>query len=153
MAKRPQPYELWQRISRWPLGKWIYSLFVGFMAPYTGTICPRVLSFEPGRVRIRIRDRWRLRNPFRSVHAIALTNLGEAASGLALFSRLSPSQRAILVRIETEYLKKARGTLIGEGSCEADPQNGDVTVHADIKNAEGLSVAKVRALWRVDSEK
>lgn len=144
---------MWQRMSTWPCGKWIYSLMIGFMAPYTGTIRPRVLSYEPGRIRIRMRDRWRLQNPFKSIHAIALSNLGEAASGLALFSRLAPAQRAILVKIETEYLKKARGTLVCEGTCEPDPRDGDILVHADVTNAEGMSVAKVRALWRVGSEK
>jgi acyl-coenzyme A thioesterase PaaI-like protein len=149
MAKRPNPYAIWKRLSPLPGGRYFFSWFFSFAAPYTGSIFPFVISYEPGRVRIRMRDRWRVRNPFKSVHAVALVNLGEAASGLALFSNLAPELRAILVGIEAEYHKKARGTLECVGTAVPPSGEGDVPVEAKITDASGVVVCTVRAKWRV----
>lgn len=145
---RPDPYALWKRLVVLPGGRWIFSRLLGVLAPYTGTIHPKVLDYQPGLVRIRIRERWRLRNPFRSVHAIALSNVGEAASGLAIFSRLRADQRAILLKIESTYLKKARGILVTEGRCSAAAAP-ETWVEAEIRDSEGAVVCQVRALWAV----
>jgi len=37
---------LWQRLARWPLGKWLFSRAVCFKAPYFGTISPLIVSWR-----------------------------------------------------------------------------------------------------------
>jgi hypothetical protein len=50
---------LWNRLSRWPAGGWLFSRAVCFKAPYFGTIAPRITLLEAGRCEARIADRRR----------------------------------------------------------------------------------------------
>lgn len=146
--------EQWRRLSPLPGGRWIFSRLLGRIARYTGSISPRVESLEPGRSRVRLDDRPAVRNHLRSIHAMALANLAEAASGLALLAGVAPGIRAILVGFEIEYLKKARGPLAAEGIAPEidDPAPRDVLAEAIVRDASGEVVARAVARWRVGSE-
>jgi acyl-coenzyme A thioesterase PaaI-like protein len=119
--------------------------------PYTGTLGATVVDFAPGVARVRLRDRRGVRNHLRSVHAVALTNLGEMSTGLAMLGALPPTVRGIPTRIETEYLKKARGVLEALAECKVPEvsESVDRFVEASIRDATGDVVAVVRARWRL----
>jgi acyl-coenzyme A thioesterase PaaI-like protein len=142
---------LWRRLSPIPGGRWLFSRILGRIARYTGSMGAVVDAFEPGRVRIRLRDRPAVRNHLRSIHAVALSNLGELATGLAILSACPPTTRGILVALETAYLKKARGTLVATAEVAplevSDPR--EEWVEADIRDEAGDVVATVRARWRL----
>jgi acyl-coenzyme A thioesterase PaaI-like protein len=147
----------WRRFSDVPGGSWLFSRLVGRMAPYTGSIGARVVALEPGRAVVTLRDRRRVRNHLRSVHAIALANLGELASGLAATAAMPAGVRGIPTTIHVDYVKKARGTLTATGLAALPPVSGPTTanVGADIVDADGDVVASVRVTWtleRVDEE-
>ena len=141
----------WRRLSPFPGGAWIFSRVLFFAVPYSGTTGARVLELEPGHARIVMND-WRgVRNHLKSVHAIALANVGELASGLAMMCALPSGVRGIVTGIDIVYTKKARGTLIAESRCEVPEVLGSVDhhVHADIRDAAGDPVARVTVKWRL----
>lgn len=141
----------WRQLSRLPGGGRLFSRLLGALTPYTGSIRPRVIELRPGFARVAMRDRRRVRNHLRSVHAVAMVNLAEAATGLAVNTALPPHGRGILTGIEMSYHRKARGTLIAE--CRSPEfeveENQDVEVHTHVMDAGGEVVATARASWRV----
>jgi acyl-coenzyme A thioesterase PaaI-like protein len=109
-----------------------------------------VEALEPGYARLTLRDRRGVRNHLGSVHAVALANLAEVTSGLAMLTGLPENARGIVVHIGVEYLKKARGTLTAECRCRAPSGIEEtVTVTAGVMNASGEVVARAEVRWLI----
>ena len=96
-----------------------------------------------------------MRNHLRSVHAIALTNLGELSSGLAMLTMLPAGIRGIVIGLDVGFEKKARGSLTAVGTAVVPGidslSEGDVESLATsvIRDIDGDVVAEVRVRWRI----
>ena len=146
---------MWDRFSKRPGGRWIFSKLLGRMVPYTGSIKPRVIELTETGARIEMRDRRAVRNHLRSIHAIALANLAELSTGLPLAYAVQPRGRTILVSLTVEYLKKARGTLTGSSNFVAPKadRDEDIEIPVEVRDEAGEIVARARARWRVGPAK
>lgn len=144
---------LWGLLKNVPAGGQVMGRIIGRMAPYTGTIRPEVLALEPGFAKVRMADTRRVRNHLNSVHAIALMNLGEATTGTAMLASLPDGARAIITHLGMDYLKKARGPITAECTCvvPSSLERKEYDVTAELKNADGVVVAKAHARWLVDA--
>lgn len=107
----------WDALEPVPGGKRLFSEFIGRAATYTGTIGAVVVELRQGFSRVEMKDRARVRNHLRCVHAIALANLAELTGNVAMGYSLPDDARFIVAGLSIEYVKKARGTITGE--CHA----------------------------------
>jgi len=142
----------WDRLSPLPAGRKIFSLGLGWMAPYSSSIGALVEEIKPGYARVSLKDRRRVRNHLHSIHAIALLNLGEIATGLALLSTISANMRGIVLSINADYLKKARGKLTATAEFQLPELLADNTpcaVEAQLKDQSGETVTLVRVTWLI----
>ena len=134
------------------MGSRLYSWVLGRMVPYSGSIRPHVMELSPGHAVVAIRDRRGVRNHLRSIHAVALANIGELASGLAMTAALPASVRGIVTQMQIEYLKKARGTLTATSDARPPDrveEDLDHPVVAEIRDESGDVVARVTVHWRL----
>ena len=102
---------LYQKLTRWPLGGWLFSRAVCFKAPYFGSIAPRITRLENSRCEATINDRRRVHNHIGTVHAIALCNLAELCAGVMTDASLPRGMRWIPKGMTVQYLKKATGRM------------------------------------------
>ena len=102
---------VFRRLSRFPLGKLLYSKLVNYYAPYTGTIRAVVTNLIPGLCTTEMKDRRSIQNHLHTVHAIALCNLCEMTMGLMLDATIPSHLRWIPKGMNVQYVKKARGKL------------------------------------------
>lgn len=139
----------WAKLKDKPFGKKLFSRGVGKLAPYTGTIKALVTDLEPGRCHTFLKHRRSNMNHLRSTHAIALINLGEMTSGLAVLSGLGSEIRGILTNLEMEYIKKAKGDLTAQCHCEipAVKDNLNYVVKTTIKDSSNEIVAVGQFHW------
>ena len=148
---RPTISELWERAQSWPMGSRMFSFLVGRQARYTGTIGARVTHLEDGYAVVEMADRPAVRNHLKSVHAIALMNLGELCTGLTVMHQIDGRGRGIVKNLSMEYIKKARGTITAECRSTVPTQDGDHDFIAEgvLKDSEGDVVARCTATWRL----
>lgn len=141
----------WSRLGSHACGRWLFSKILGLLIPYTGSIKAQVAKISPGLATVYLTDKRPLRNHLHSVHAIALANLAELSTGLALHFALAERDRAILTKLEIEYLKKARGKIKAEAALEDHTQVllGPIPVRAQLSDESGILVCSILATWLV----
>jgi uncharacterized protein (TIGR00369 family) len=140
----------WDRLHALPGGARLFTRIVGEAAPYTGTMGARVVELRDGYCRTVLPDRHRVRNHLRSIHAIALCNLAELTANAAMAYSLPDEARFIVAGLSIEYLKKARGDIEGEATCEV-PESAErleyaVPVTMRDRQGEVVATAVLRTL-------
>lgn len=93
-----------------------------------------------------------LKNPFNSIHAIALANLGELTSGLCLTSLFQHLKlKGIPVKIETIYIRKAKGRIFGRCEISLSKLSNNISsefvVETIITDSKGIELAKCLVTW------
>lgn len=142
---------LWRQLQRWPGGEWIFARIFAYTVPYSGSVKPRIRVLEPGHAEVEIPDIRANRQHLGSVHAIALMNVAEMASGLAMMAGLPATIRGIVTSLQMTYHKKARGTIraVSRVTVPTVTADQDFEVIAECFDPSGALVATGRVTWRL----
>jgi acyl-coenzyme A thioesterase PaaI-like protein len=145
---------LWSRLRPLPGGTWLFSQIFGWRVPYSRSVRPHIRVLAPGHAEVEIPDRRANRQHLGSIHAIALLNVAEQASGLALLTGLPDGIRGIVTQISMQYLKKARGSIRAVCDVAAPTVTGDMEfdVTADCLDSAGEVVARATVRWRLGTQ-
>ena len=142
----------WNYASKTAVGRKVFSILIGFYVPYSGSVSPNIEELSIGSAKVSLREKWSVRNHLKSVHAIALANIGELSSGLAMLASLPRNSRGIVKNIEIEYIKKARGRITAKGSA---PEIGELKENiekiaiAEMFDSTNEVVAKMKVYWQI----
>ncbi|ORX86090.1 Thioesterase/thiol ester dehydrase-isomerase [Basidiobolus meristosporus CBS 931.73] len=155
LFKLRDPLTLWKAIGDSPLyfcRNWIFTTILGFINPYSRTLPLKILELDQGRVVATVKEKNSLRNPFNSIHAVALCLLAETVGGLAMFTKLGKKDRGILKGLKMEYYKKARGTLTAESGFQLERFAGkrEVVSSVRILDADLVLVAVAELTWSLE---
>lgn len=145
---------LYEKITKFPFGNIVFSRALAFKAPYFSTIHPLVTDLRSGCCNTEIKDRRSIRNHLGSIHAGALCTLSELTGGLAVEATLPLGLRWIPKEMTVQYIKKAKGKLVGK--CSIDPGilvPGDVQVPVEIKDKTGDTVLNAAIVFYISERK
>lgn len=140
---------LWNRCARYPGGKWLFSKFVDFKAPYFGSAGAVIVELRPNFAELRLRKRRAVENHIGTVHVIAICNMLEKAMGLCAEASIPAQLRWIPKGMTLEYPAKATTDLTGIARIDPAawrPGDLDVEVVA-CDDKETVVVRGIITLW------
>ncbi len=136
---------LYQRLSAFPGGRWLFTRVVCFRAPYFGSIRPRFIELRPGTARVSMKKRRSVQNHLGGVHALAMGNLCELAAGLMTEVTLPRNMRWIPRGMTIRYLGQARSDVSAVARLELREYNQKEDVMVDVEVMDQAGTRVVRA--------
>lgn len=103
--------QLFNRLSKLPMGTYLFSKAVCFIAPYFSSIKPRIQTLKANECSVFIKKRRSVQNHIGTVHAIAMCNMAELAGGLMTDVSIPKGARWIPAGMTVQYIKKAKTHL------------------------------------------
>jgi acyl-coenzyme A thioesterase PaaI-like protein len=154
-SRVPAVLRHYQRLSRWPAGRWLFARIVTFSAPYFASIAPRFHELRPGLCQVSLRKRRAVLNHIGTVHAIAMANLCELACGMLMEVTIPTTMRWIPRGMTIEYLRKAETAVTGTARLDKTQWAGaeDVGVPVSITDRNGNEVVRAVITMYVSERK
>ncbi len=146
---------IYNKCTKLPLGKGLFSRMVCFKAPYFRSIRPRFEALKPGYCRIGMKKRRAVTNHLKSVHAIAMCNLAELAAGTMVEASLPKTMRWIPRGMSVAYKKIARTDLVAFCEIPLDRLDvpGDCPVEVIVKDMNDQIVFTAEIAMYLSSKK
>lgn len=130
---------LYNKVSKLPAGKDIFSVAVCRIAPYFRSIKPKIQDLRPGYCSVEIKNRRSVQNHLKTVHAIAMCNMAELAGGMMTDASIPEGSRWIPAGMTVKYVKKAKTNLtaVADGSQLNWQTEGDLVVPVIVTDTSG----------------
>lgn len=147
---------LYEKVTRLPGGKRLFSMMFARKAPYFATISPVVNQLRPDFCEVTFRKRRGVENHIHTVHVIAICNAMEAAMGAMAEASIPSHLRWIPRGMEVHYTARANSDIrataeVAPGAWENGPQ---VPVTVKAMGDDGtLVVEGIIHLWVTEKPK
>ena len=148
--KKYSPLQIYQNLENKIYGKEVFNILIGFTSPYSYSINPLIQKFNDDECIISINQSYNLKNPFNSIHAVALTNLGELTSGLLMMENLKKhNQKGIITQIKSEYFKKARKKITAISNLKNIKED---CIKTELFDQDNNLVCNTFCLWTIKKD-
>ncbi len=150
----PTILERYNKISRYPGGRFVFAKLVGLSAPFFAKIKPRFIDLRPAYCETQIDDRRAVHNHMGTINAGALCSLAEMTGGLALDTVVPKNMRWIPKSMEVKYVNKATGTITA--ISQFNPEiviEGDVVIPIIVSNKENKTVFSADITFYISKKK
>jgi acyl-coenzyme A thioesterase PaaI-like protein len=130
------------------------SLLLGRLVPFVGTAKLSIEEVSHERVVVSIRNRRRVRNHLKGVHAAAMALLAETATGFAVAMHVPDDRIPVIKSLKIDYVKRAQGDL--RAVVELGPEQvarivaeekGEINVPVSVTDQSGRSPIECDAVW------
>lgn len=136
------------------------SLIFGKVVPFVGTSGLRYEEITANRVVVSVRNRRRVQNHIKGVHAAAMALLAETATGFVVGVNLSDDKLPLIKSLHVDYKRRTVGdmravaTLSDEqvALIRAEPK-GEVLVPISVTDESGEEPIQCQMLWAWVSKK
>ena len=130
------------------------SLVFGQVVPFVGTSGLRYEEITSERVVVSIRNRRKVQNHIKSVHAAAMALLAETASGFVVGANLPDDRIPLIKTLHVDYVRRSSGDLRAVATLTADDiarirsePKGEVTVPVTVTDATGAEPVQCQMVW------
>lgn len=132
----------------------LLSRLFNSVVKFAGTAGIRITQASAQRVVVQLRNRRRVQNHIKGVHAAAMALLGETASGLVFGLSVPDDKIPLLKSMHVDYLRRAEGNLCAEASLSAEQvatigraDKGELEVTVVITDDAGEQPLTARYVW------
>ncbi len=158
-ATTPRPNQLSRTLSKLQglpdgLRPWLMSFLLGNVVPFVGTASLRFDEVTSKRVVVRIRNRRKVQNHIKGVHAAAMALLAETATGFCVGMNLPDDKLPLIKSLKVDYLKRAQGDMTAVAELRPEQvqmittmDKGEVTVPVTITDESGGEPIQCEMVW------
>lgn len=136
------------------LQPWLTSLLLGKVVPLVGTAGLRFDEIGHARVVVSIRNRRKVQNHIKGVHAAGMALLAETATGFCVGMNVPDDKLPLIKSMKVDYLKRAVGDMKAVAQLRPEQiqqiltqDKGEVTVPVTITDESGQEPIQAEMIW------
>ena len=136
------------------LSPWLTSFVLGNVVPLVGTAKLRFEEISNQRVVVSIRNRRKVQNHIKGVHAAAMALLAETATGFCVGMNVPDDKLPLIKKLKVDYLKRSVGDMKAVAQLRPEQiqqilsqDKGEVTVPVSITDESGQEPIQCEMVW------
>lgn len=136
------------------LSTWVTSLALGRVVPLVGTAGLRYDEITRERVVVSIRNRRKVQNHIKGVHAAAMALLAETATGFCVGMNVPDDKLPLIKTMKIDYVRRSVGNMRAVAQLRPEQiqqivsqEKGEVTVPVTITDESGQEPIQAEMIW------
>jgi acyl-coenzyme A thioesterase PaaI-like protein len=137
-----------------PLRRRLITLMFNRKVRFAGTAGIDFEALSPERAILHLKNRGRVQNHIRGIHAAGMALLAESATGAVFGMNVPDTHLPLLKSMHVDYVKRATGALRAEASLSVEQRarmgteiKGDLIVPVRVTDAAGEEPIKCQMSW------
>ena len=137
-----------------PVRKLLITTAFNSQVRFAGTGGVQFEVLEEGRAVLVMRNRRKVQNHIRGIHAAAMSLLAETATGAVLGMTIPDTHIPLLKSMHVDYVRRAKGALRAEATLPPDMRErvltqdkGDFAVPIRVTDEDGEEPIKAQMVW------